>query len=320
MTDRLFAAFSDAHGNHLALQHCVADAEEQADALGLPLYFWFLGDVANGLPGVGDCLLKLYEMGDYLREWLIGNHDLAQFQWWPDRHAAPLEVTPDNKSNVRQSVLAYIKSENEIDLLIYDLVTLDRLRTDEPDLWQHWTTRPAWAESRDIPGVFIVHGLIVEEDTYHPANTIVGLLDVHIEQQLNHMMNILRRSPGDAPRLVLAGHTHLATVWEYTCEQHWKSYVVGNSEGADYRLDGTWYELNAESTWVVNVGSVGWQKDGKLRLRAAETVIYALVRASEDGRLSIAFRSPTYDLQRAMTEYRQLGAPEWVIVRVSSGI
>jgi hypothetical protein len=318
MPDRLIAMFSDIHGNHHALQCCLADARAQARKLGLPLSFWCLGDVANGLAGVRECMSLLADLRDDLHEWLIGNHDLAQLLWWPIHDQAPLPATPSNRQAVKQQVVGYVRTEEDIELLADDVPFLEDIRQHQPELWRRWVTAPTWTYCRDVAGVTLAHGLVVDLAHDQPYNTTIGLLDPNLIELLSRMISILGQTAEGAPRLVVTGHTHLATVWMRSSADEWESRSVDDHSA--YQFGDTWYELDRDAIWVVNVGSVGWQKDGRLRgAWVGSTVVYALLHVSDDQRLSICFRRPTYDLEAALEDYVERGTPERIIKRVRAG-
>ena len=317
----MIAVCSDVHGNHLALQCCLEDARRHATQFKLPLSIWCLGDVSNGMGGTSECLEKLDELADagQLTEWLIGNHDLAQLLWWPDRQREPLERSKENEERIRPEALQFVQEEQDIELLATEAGSLDVLRRFTPELWQRWTTAPAWAGSREVPGIYLAHGLIVDPDPYHPANTTIGLFSGNITERLEAMYRLLAGSANSPLRLVVTGHTHIADAWSRGPQGVWSREIVGTDGTADYYFGEEWYELSDERTWVLNAGSVGWQKDKLLTGADPATVVYLLLRAATD-RLAVCFRRPSYDLNAAIDEYRARGIPEAMLDRLRNGI
>lgn len=318
MTGQLFAVLSDVHGNDLALHACLEDARREAAKRALPLHFWCLGDVVNGLPGVGQCLRLLESLGTSLTEWLLGNHDLAQLLWWPDKNAEPLPRTAEHMLKVTRNAVRFIRSDTELSLLAEDVSALNELRLSKPDLWRRWTSSPTWAWSKEVKGVALVHGLIVELDPYHEGNTTNGLEDTSVVEPLQRMVDLLTVHPERQPRLILCGHTHLATAWSLE-GKGWKHLYVGDGESFDLKSGTSWYPLDPSAVWVVNVGSVGWQRDGNRRPGAASTAVYVLLEENADKEISISFRAPTYNLGGALREFEDRGASATVLRRVGMG-
>ncbi len=326
--DHLVCILSDVHGNDAALEVCLNDARCQARQLGLPLSFWFLGDVANGLPGVRRCLMLLGEAGSQLREWLIGNHDLAQLMWWPasGQHFDPIEEC--HKEAVLHAARPYIKDQLDRELLAEDITPLEDLRRCNYELWQRWVSAPTWKASDHVNGAYLAHGLIVSPDTRDPVNTLRGLLDTPRQDYLNGMLGVIRSVSGELPYLVATGHTHLPDIWARNPSGQWSNPGVVDAEtaceparspkasegGPESFAYGKWRSLDRQSVWVINVGSVGMQRNHK-----AGTITYALLRVDRKGCFSLCFKRLRYDCEKAIREWRKHGWPERVLSRVEKG-
>jgi hypothetical protein len=318
---RLIAIFSDLHGNYYGLRCCLDDARQQAVRLSLPLTFWCLGDVCNGLLGTIECLreLHLLAQGGELTLWLNGNHDLAQLKWWAGPDAEPL---PNNcradRDQVRTQVEEFVQEETEISLLATEVGSLDDLRHELPDLWQRWWANPTWAGGSEASGLFATHGMIVSSRYDDPACTTAGLLSGNLAEKLDSMFRLLDAT-GNKPRLVATGHTHIADAWRRGRDGTWQRTPVGPAPEATFPCGDELLEIDPGATWVVNPGSVGWQRDHLAYGGDPATASYLLLRADEDN-LAVCFRRVGYDLSLALAEYGRRGTPEQIIDRVRRGV
>lgn len=319
MMERLVAVFSDVHGNDAALACVLQDARQQAAACGLPLHYWFLGDIANGLPGVDNALCMLEELSTDLRVWLMGNHDLAQLCWWPQPDQPHLLPSRANRDTLRSEIIRYMRDQHEIDLLMDDLLRLEQIRVEYPTLWQRWAAAPTWTSIQEPSGVFMAHGMIINAQPDHPANTIFGLLDSKMIDLLDHAIKLVGEAHPVPPRLVLLGHTHIATAWTRRGTDQWANHSVGSHDYADFKFGHAWYALDPDCVWVLNVGSVGWQREGDSGPHgrsAAMTGVYLLLHIDAAGGLRCSFRNPAYDLDQALKRYSDLGAPSLIMDRI----
>jgi predicted phosphodiesterase len=310
---RLVAVLSDVHGNDSALQACLADATAEAERMKLPLFYWFLGDLVNGLPGTAACFEMLDRLGDALETILLGNHDLAQLLWWTD-DAGRLRRYAERDA-VRDEVLwrGYIKEESWIRLLEDDSFRLEAVRTEHAALWRRWVDAPCWSIAHRQASVAAAHGLVANVDPFHPASAMRGLLDDPPEVGLNRACDILQAGEPPGIRLLLTGHTHLPAVW-LRREGRWETRSVGPGAHADFVYHSEPAPLPEAELCVVNVGSVGMQRDGVWPDRSA----YLLLLVEGEG-LRIAFRRPPYPLNRAITQYRGDGCPDHVLWRLEQG-
>lgn len=309
--DRLIAVLSDAHGNHFALQECIQDATRLAEGFTQPLEFWFLGDLTNGLSGVKECMEQLSRLGQNLTELLLGNHDRAQLLWWFESEASwPLPLTVDNRRAVAQAAFKYIRDQEERDSLAEDVQPLMAFEECDREFWSRWKDSPTWASAAALPGVFLAHGLIVEANTRHYANTISSLLDEKAMDRLNLMANLLVNYGQTRPRLVIHGHTHLVDVWRHPPDKGWEHLPPLISTGPEV----DWCPLDAESLWVLNVGAVGMQRD-----RRPGTAVYGLLRISGPQVSDFALRRVSYDLPQALRYYRGNGSSTSVLKRLEQG-
>lgn len=310
--DRLIAVFSDVHGNHFALRECIQDATRLAERYKQPLEFWFLGDVTNGLSGVKECMEQLSQLGQNLTELLLGNHDRAQLLWWFESEASwPLPLTIDNRRAVAQAASKFIRDQEERDLLVEDVQTLMAFGECDHEFWSRWKDSPAWASSAALPGVFLAHGLIVESNKRHYANTVASLLDEKAVDRLNLMANLLVNRVGAQPRLVIHGHTHLADIWRRSSNEVWEHLPSVISVGPEV----DWNSLDTDSLWVVNVGAVGMQRDRQY----PGTAVYGLLHTSGAQVSAFALRRVSFDLSQALKYYRGRGSSSSVLERLKHG-
>lgn len=310
-SDRLIAVLSDVHGNNFALRECIQDATRLADRGKQPLEFWFLGDVTNGLSGVKECMEQLSGLGQNLTELLLGNHDRAQLLWWFESEASlPLPLTVDNRRAVAQAAFKYIRDQEERDSLAEDIQPLMAVEEGDCKFWSRWKDSPTWASAAALPGVFLAHGLIVEANTRHYANTVSNLLDEKATDRLNLMANLLVNHGQTQPRLVIHGHTHLADLWRHPPDKVWEHLPPLISTG----LEVDWCPLDAKSLWVFNVGAVGMQRD-----RRPGTAVYGLLQVAGSQVSDIALRRVSYDLSQALRHYRGNGSSTSVLKRLEQG-
>lgn len=321
MSNPLVAVLSDSHGNSFALHACLDDAQRRAKALGVGLQVWFLGDLVNGPPGSHESLYLFEELGDSLREWLLGNHDLAQLLWWPKSGAPHSPLTQENRATISSEALTFIRLEAWRDLLADDVAWLEPVRLSIPRVWQRWVLAPTLALSRDIEGVFLAHGLAADADMRSHLNTLRGLLDTPLSDHLRSTAQMLRTYSDERIRLLVTGHTHVPMAWREDKSGAWHPVTVGDENNVQIQIsmndDLAWYALDDHDFWVLNVGSVGHQKMRNAAL--ANSGVYLLLKVDSDNQLHVSYRRVRYDLENALKEYERKGCPEWLRFQLQNG-
>jgi hypothetical protein len=316
--NKLVAVFSDVHGNHYALQACIDDACQQANKLQLPLSVWFLGDLINGYPGANQCFRLLDDLNFSLDVLLRGNHDLAQQLWWPegyDSRPLPYEEIASVSARVRDS--NYVREKMWINLLAFNAMTLNQLRETRPVLWQRWFNAPTWTLADAEHRIYAAHGLIAHEDPYHFSSACQGLLDEPVQIGLLRAYKYVRADKSSLPPILLVGHTHLPELYALKSGQ-WSRFSVGKKtieNHANFFYNDDLKNLPETEFWVINVGSVGMQRNRVWPDRAA----YLLLEIHSDSSIRLAFRRPRYPLEEALREYRQSGCHPDLLKRLEEG-
>ena len=309
--DRLIGILSDVHGNHFALRKCIEDAIQTSKREGLPLEFWMLGDVSNGLSGVYECMEELNALGDCLTEILLGNHDRAQLLWWfQGGEGSPLPITVETRDAVAREAAMLVRDQNERDCLAEDVSILESFREEAPEFWSRWVHSPGWTRCATLPCVHLAHGLILERSSQHYANVISSLLDEHAIDRLNLMTSILMAQEGCRPQMVVIGHTHLADSWRRSAPGDWAHPETRFSE----RHEIEWTVVNPEELWVLNVGSVGMQRD-----RHPGTAVYGLLRVAHGRVAGFALRRVQFALPEALQHFRRQGSATSILRRLELG-
>lgn len=311
LRERLIGILSDVHGNHFALRRCIKDATRAAKRDGLPLEFWVLGDVTNGPCGVYECMEELNALGDRLTEILLGNHDRAQLLWWfQGGEGSPLPVTLENRDAVAREATMFVRDQNERDLLADDVHALESFREAAPDFWTRWVRSPGWTSCATLPGVYLAHGLILERDAQHYANVISSLLNEHAVDRLNLMTSLLMLQDGYRLHMVVIGHTHVADLWYCSAPGCWEHPEASFSEGDEIE----WTVVDSDGLWVLDVGSVGLQRDWR-----PGTAVYGLLRVLDDRVSNFALRRVSFLLPEALRYYRRQGSPTSILRRLEEG-
>ena len=136
-------------------------------------------------------------------------------------------------------------------------------------------------------GFEIAHGAPFDEDEYLVSDTDVEGLDAALVRPI-----------------CFVGHTHVQRAWQ------WTGSGVYRLAAPDRRSRETVIQLEPETLYLVNPGSVGQPRDRDARAG------YALW---DDEARTLALRRVRYDVAGAQARIARAGLPDWLAVRLGEG-
>ncbi|GEM_PF-2508987 len=234
-------AFSDIHAV-IATWEAVYVAMQRQNPDG----YWCLGDIiGRGFQpiAVAQALKILYSQQDewHQASWVRGNHDQNIF---------------DNEARLIDEKLSHSRM-NPTDTY-WDEYNRQLIHAGERDDLLDWLRElPVYGQNLvpDIfAGVHTVHGRFILKDGQINGDDSIWeptREDADIKAQINH----LHQYNGVLPRVVINGHTHHAMIALYDCTTDSITHVPH-----DELAQGDKFDLTANKTLVVNVGSVSFPR------------------------------------------------------------
>ena len=228
---RKIAVLSDTHANFPATCAAIHHAKQHdADA------FWFLGDLVGRGPQpvrTLNCLRNVYEdqSPEDRRAWLMGNHDAVVLNQTFAMQIGEQALGPNNNPALKTD--------------LYNRAVLERRGK---GLLEFLDSLPPYASPQE--GIYLAHAAYQvdgqgEVDETHALYFAPTDITAMFENLLEHSL---------APRMVLSGHTHIPTLWQWDPQR-------GQAVRLPIEQPRTFEALDQRPLYI-NVGSVGFPRQG----------------------------------------------------------